>query len=86
MGSDFPWALPWHRHQIKLRTDRRLLVSPPKDTDWQSGVNGIVIFKFRSEKFSKVGFEPGRDRPVASPSQPSNPLGQRAPSVVLVLQ
>ena len=30
-------------------------------------------------KFSAVGFEPSRDRPVTSPSQRSNPLGHRAP-------
>ena len=42
-------------------------MSPPKD---------IELPKFRSEKFSEVGFEP---RTVRSPVQRSNPLGHRAP-------
>ena len=37
--------------------------------------------KFRSKTFSAVGLEPGRECPVASPSQRSNPLVHNAPLV-----
>ena len=59
------------------RRDRRILVSPPKDTG-KAGETELP--KFRSEMFSAVGFEPST---VRSPVERSNPLGYHAPPLIL---
>ena len=56
------------------------LVSPPKDT----GKAGKRNFQSSEAKFSAMGFEPGRDRPVTSPSQCSNTLGPSTPTVLII--
>ena len=58
------------------RGDRWLSVSPPKDTG--KVVRYTELAKFRSE-VTAAGFEPDRERLVATPSQRCNPLGHRAP-------
>ena len=60
---------PWHRHQIE-GTDG---FSVSSKRHWQSRVNGIVKVPKRS--FPQRDSNPAGNRPVASPSQRSNPLG-----------
>ena len=52
--------------------------SVSSERHWQRRVNGIAKVPKR-KVFTEVGFEPGRECPVAIPSQRSNPLGHRAP-------
>ena len=64
------------------RRDRRLF-SVSSERHWQGGVNGIAKVPKRSYR-SGIRTRPG-NRPVAGPSQRSNPLGHRAPLLPMAI-